>query len=455
MPRNSDARLLLVLFGGVLMGALDIAIVGPALPAIQAEFDADSRALSWVFNTYVLFHLLGAPLLAKLSDRWGRRAVYVLSLALFGVGSAIVASAPGLELLLAGRAVQAFGAGGVFPVASAVIGDRFPPERRGRALGLLGAVFGIAFLLGPLLGGVLLQWSWRWLFLVNLPLVGLLILGGRAVLPSERQSMPRAFDALGAALLSATLIALVLAITRIDVGGAGSAQQALPFLMASAVGALLFWQVEKRAPDPVLHPELLASTQLRLVALIAVATGLSEAGMVFLPAMAVLGLDVPPATASWMLLPLVLTVIAGAPAAGFLLDRIGAARVIQTGLVLTLTGLAGFALFELSRFTFFGAGIAVGFGLSGLLGAPLRYVFIQEAGDRRRGAGQGLLTLCLSIGQLTGAALVGALAVAASQERVDGYQQALAAVAGVTALALLASLALRSHDEARATPLQG
>jgi MFS family permease len=446
MTGRHDRRLLLVLFGGVLMGALDIAIVGPALPAIQQSFGADSRALSWVFNIYVLFHLIGAPLLAKLSDRLGRRAVYTLSLVLFGVGSSIVVLAPSLGVLLAGRAVQAFGAGGILPVASAVIGDAFPAERRGRALGMIGAVFGIAFLLGPLLGGLLLRWSWRWLFLVNLPAVALLIWLSRTVLPAERQAEPRAFDGLGAVLLSGTLVSLVWAMSHLDeLGSAGSRTTVLLFLALSLIGAAAFWQVEKRAPDPVLHPDLLRSVQLRLVAGIAAATGLSEAGMVFLPAMAVEGLAVDPATASWMLVPLVLTLIAGAPAAGLLLDRIGPKPVIQGGLLLTLCGLLGFALPDLSHGSFLAAGVSVGLGLSGLLGAPLRYVFIQEAGERYRGAGQGLLTLFLSIGQLAGAALVGALAVVASTERVSGYQHALGALAVATAAALLASLALRSR----------
>jgi MFS family permease len=106
-----------------------------------------------VFSIYVLFYLLGAPLLAKLSDRMGRRTIFGYGLGLFGAGSLIVALAPSFDLLLAGRGVQAFGAGGIFPIASALIADTVPIERRGRTLGLLGAVFGVAFVLGPLLGG--------------------------------------------------------------------------------------------------------------------------------------------------------------------------------------------------------------------------------------------------------------------------------------------------------------
>lgn len=124
--------LLLILFVGVLMGALDLAIIGPALPTIQADLGIDTRALAWIFNIYVRFQLVGTPLMAKLSDRYGCRAIYVLSLSLFGLGSLILATASSFEILLIGRGLQG-----------------------------LGAVFGIAFLVGPILGGVLLRFSWH------------------------------------------------------------------------------------------------------------------------------------------------------------------------------------------------------------------------------------------------------------------------------------------------------
>ena len=141
--------LMALLLMGVLMGALDLAIVGPALPAIQAEFGLSSRALAWLFNLYVLGQLVGTPILAKLSDRIGPRPVYISSTLLFALGSLLLVIAPGTEWLFIGRAVQGFGAAGIFPVAVKVIGDVFPPEKRGGALGLLGAVFGLAFLIGP------------------------------------------------------------------------------------------------------------------------------------------------------------------------------------------------------------------------------------------------------------------------------------------------------------------
>ena len=171
MDEKQRNKILLLLFVGVLMGALDIAIIGPAFPAIQEEFGVTSRQLAWISNLYILTSLIGTPLMAKLSDRFGRRIIYMIGALLFGTGSLIVASASSYDMLLIGRAVQARGGGAILPVAAAVIGDTFPPEKRGSALGLIGAVFGMAFLVGPLVAILILKFgTWHWLFLINLPI---------------------------------------------------------------------------------------------------------------------------------------------------------------------------------------------------------------------------------------------------------------------------------------------
>jgi EmrB/QacA subfamily drug resistance transporter len=443
---TANGRILAVLFAGVLVGALDIAIVGPALPAIQDELGVGDRSLAWVLGVYILFNLIGAPLIAKLSDRYGRRTLYTASLALFGAGSLLVALAPAFPVLLAGRAVQAFGAGGIFPVASAVIADTFPLERRGRALGLIGAVFGLAFLIGPMLGGLLLRWGWQWLFLVNLPIVAVVVVLALRVLPGpSRQGAAKRFDFGGAVLLSTSLAALAWGINRIDtlaLGASLESPRVWPFLLVAVLAWPWLVRIERRAEDPVMPPALFRSTQLRLVGLIAFAAGLVEAGMVFLPAMAVDAFRVPASTASFMLLPLVLTLMIGAPTAGRLLDRVGPRPVIQTGLILTTLGLAMFGLLPLGYGTFYFGGALVGLGLSSLLGAPLRYVVLQEAGDAQRGAGQGLLTLFLSIGQLVGSAAIGGIA-ASAVDATGGYATALLVLAAVAAVVLPTTLGLR------------
>src|SRR5512143_526119 len=139
MDDKDRNRLLTVLFIGVLMGALDIAIVGPALKVMREFFGVDDRAGAWIFTIYILFNLVGTPLMAKLSDRFGRRSIYTLDVLIFAAGSLVVSLAPSFAWVLVGRAVQGLGAGGIFPVASAIIGDTFPADKRGAALGIIGA----------------------------------------------------------------------------------------------------------------------------------------------------------------------------------------------------------------------------------------------------------------------------------------------------------------------------
>ena len=256
MDDKKRNRVLLVLFVGVLMGALDIAIVAPALPTIRDYFGVDDRAAAWIFSIYVLFNLVSTPLMAKLSDSFGRRTIYVMDVAIFAAGSLVVSFAPTFAFVLIGRAIQGLGAGGIFPVASAVIGDTFPPEKRGRALGLIGAVFGLAFIIGPILGGILLMAGWRWLFLINLPVAAAVIVMALRVLPTARRSERLRFDWLGMLTLGVALASLAFGLNRIDTQAFGTSittVQVWPFLLLALVLLAAFYFIEHRAVDPIVR----------------------------------------------------------------------------------------------------------------------------------------------------------------------------------------------------------
>lgn len=449
MDESQRKKVLLLLFAGVLMAALDIAIVGPALPAIQAEFGVSSRQMAWVFNIYVLGSLISTPLMAKLSDRFGRRSIYIVDVALFVAGSLIIAASGSYTVLIVGRLVQAVGAGGILPVAAAVIGDTFPAEKRGAALGLIGAVFGIAFLIGPVLAGFILKYAgWHWLFLINLPIGMLLVLGALRVLPATRPAELRPFDFAGVAALAVLLGALSYGVTALDperplMGvlepGTGA------FLLLALVLAPVFWNIETRAADPVLQPRLFRSRQMVIAGIIAIGTGMSETSAVFLPALAVTGLGMSAHQASFWMIPTVIALAIGSPLAGRLLDRIGSKIVVQAGLLLTA---AGFYLFGFAgtQMTWFIVGqLLSGLGLAALLGAPLRYVVLNEARAEERGAAQGLLVVVLSIGQLTGAALVGAIASTVGAERPEGFQQGFVVIGVIMTAMTLVGVALKNR----------
>jgi MFS family permease len=449
--RGASSQIILtVLFLGVLMGALDIAIVGPALPALRAWFHVDDRAGAWIFTSYIFFNLLGAPLMAKLSDRSGRRPAYMLAVGLFAVGSAVAAAAPTFGVLLLGRSLQGLGAGGIFPVASAVVGDSIPAERKGFALGMIGAVFGLAFIIGPILGALLLGIGWQWIFLVNLPVAALVLALGWYALPAGGAARPQPFDLAGLLALSLLLGGLTVGTSNLDAANLlGSLSRPLvwPFLLLALAAAPAFWWAEGRAADPLLRPSLLHVRQLILANGITAGAGLGEGVIVFLPSLAVAAYGVSTSTASYMTLPVVLAMAVGSPLAGRLLDVVGPRPVILAGSALLSAGMLVLGLLGAQLWAFYVASALIGLGLASLLGAPIRYIMLSEAPPDDRASAQGAVTVFTGIGQLLSGSLVGAVA-ASGGGGVAGYTLAYLVSGGVAFLLVLLALGLRRNAAA-------
>ena len=434
MKQANQKAVMALLFVGVLMGALDLAIIGPALPAIQAEFGLDNRDLSWLFNIYVLAQLIGTPLFAKASDKYGRRNVYMACITGFGFGSLLLVIASNYETLLLGRMVQGLGASGIFPVAAAVIGDTFPKEKQGGALGLIGAVFGLAFLIGPVIGGILLRYSWQLLFVINLPIAAGLLIAAWRLLPSAGSKEQLPFDWLGGVVLTTLLFGLAVGITNLDAANFSasiSSLQVWPFLLMGIVLLPFFWRLEKRAPDPIVRPSFFDARQIRFVMIIAAGLGSVECAQVFFPALGVAALGVSASTAAWLMLPGVFVMMIVSPLAGKVVDAIGPTRVIQGSLLIVLVGLLVYTFTEITYVTFIGGGMIVGVGTAALLGAPLRYIVLEEARVEDRASTQGLLNIFLAIGQFSGAAIVGAVATSAGGG-TEGYQMSFGVLAAIT-----------------------
>jgi EmrB/QacA subfamily drug resistance transporter len=456
MENKNNNKTLPILFIGVLMGALDIAIISPALPSIRSYFGITERALAWIFSIYVLFNLMGTPLMAKLSDRFGRRAIYILDVTLFAIGSLMVALAPSslFFIALVGRAIQGFGAGGIFPVASAVIGDTFPPEKRGRALGLIGAVFGIAFIIGPILGGVILSFaSWHWLFLINLPIAAMVIALSLKGLPSMKIDAGKKFDWAGVAILALTLASLALAINQLDTSTFLTSLisiNVLPFLISFVVLLVVLVLVEKRAENPLLSPKLFNRRQLLLTYALSSGGGFAEAGLVYIPLLAVVTLaarGITDSNSSWLLMPVVLAMSVGSPLAGRTLDKLGSRVVILSGTFITAMGMALLGFFPGNMALFILSGVLIGFGLSSLLGAPLRYVMLNETTAEERSVAQGVVAIFSSTGQLLGASLIGAIAAsgAAAGNGASGYSKAFLVTAAISVVMVGIALLLKNR----------
>ncbi len=439
--------LLALLLSGVLMGALDLAIIGPALPAIQSQFGMETRGLAWLFNLYVLGQLIGTPILAKLSDRLGPRPIYISSIALFAIGSLLMVFGQSPMWLFVGRVVQGFGGAGIFPVAVKVIGDVFPPEQQGGALGLLGAVFGLAFLIGPVLGGLLLDYGWQWLFLINVPIAVLLIFGAWQLLPKGTLGEEhKVFDGRGAVTLSVGLATLAIAITNFDASQPLTSIGSLevwPFLLAAAVLIPTFWRVEKTAADPIIRPSFFKQSQITIATTISLGLGAMQSVSAFYPALAVAALGVTDSNAAWLLIPGILVTTAASPTAGMLVNRLGAKALVVFGLAFIAGGFLLFGQLDLTKAFFITASCAAGLGFATALGAPIRIIVLHEVPPEDRGAAQGLLNVSINIGQLLGAALIGGM-TASVGGGAPGYQFSYTVMGLITASLVLLAVRLRS-----------
>lgn len=446
MNLSGNNRILLLLFVGVFMGSLDIGIVGPALPSIQTYFVVNERALSWVFTIYILFFMIGTPLMAKLSDIYGRKSIYLLDIFLFAVGSLITITSFSFEMLLLGRAVQGIGAGGIFPVANAFIGDIFPPDKRGGALGILSSVWGLSSVLGPVLGGLLLNYSWQLLFIINLPIAGAVLLGSFYILPKSERNRKIIFDWNGIIVLGITVISLAYGLNQIITNNflvSLSSLNVWSFLVLSLLLLPILWKVEKRAEDPLIQVDLFASREVKLITSISIGTGLVQASTVFVPAFVIVALSFSTSNASLMLMPIVLTMAIGAPIIGKLLDKFGSRNIMVVGAFNIFIGLFIMGMFSKSFYLFILAGIFIGVGMSTAIGSPPRYIMLIESPPKERASGQALINIITSVGQLMGGALIGAV-IGSYAGKIVGYQLAYISIGFVAIAMIILAIGLKN-----------
>jgi EmrB/QacA subfamily drug resistance transporter len=443
-----NLRILVLLFIGVLMGALDISIVGPAIPSIEKTIAVSEKDLAWIFSIYVLFNLVGISLMAKLSDYFGRRWIYILAVTVFAIGSLVVASSHDITVLLIGRAIQGVGSSGIFPVASAVIGDVFPVEKRGRALGLIGAVFGLAFILGPFIAGFMLRYfDWNALFLINIPLALVIVIFSYFLLPSKRVENTTQFDWAGIIMMGIILTAFTLGVNLIRVENfvdSVSTWPVLPLLLMVAILTPFLLMMERSHHEPVFNVHLFDQRQVRLVGFIAIGVGLFQSSIIFLPKLAVAVFGVMPSQASFMLLPVVFATALGSPLSGRLVDKIGSRIIIFSGLVISTVALFLLSAIFKNVIYFYIAEALLGLGLA--MRASLNYIMLNEVSKTERASTQGILIIFVSIGQLTGAALIGAMATA-SPDVTRNFGYAFLAMGLISLILVFISVFLKSRKK--------
>src|SRR2546429_7595830 len=236
---------------GLFLAALDQTIVGTALPRIVTDLRGND-IYTWAFTACLLTATISGPIYGKLSDLFGRRPVLLFAVAVFLIGSLLSGLSQEMWQFVAFRAVQGLGAGALFPVALAVIGDMFDASERGKYQGLVGAIFGLSSVIGPAIGGVITDTvGWHWVFFVNLPLGAVVFTVVWRVMPSFRPAGARPrIDYLGASVLAASLVPILVGLTNKQTGNWGDPAVGGLIVLGLAVAAIFVW-VESRASEPI------------------------------------------------------------------------------------------------------------------------------------------------------------------------------------------------------------
>ena len=415
VPLLSHRRVLLVigaLMLGMLLAALDQTIVATALPTIAGDLHGLSH-LSWVVTGYLLAATVSTPLWGKLGDMYGRKIFFQAAIVIFLIGSALSGLSSSMIELIAFRAVQGLGAGGLMVGAQAIIGDVVPPRDRGKYQGIFGGVFGLASVAGPLLGGFFVQnLSWHWIFYINLPIGAVALVVTTGALPSALRRVQHVIDYIGAVLLAGGVTCLVLLTT---LGGTTYPWGSAPILILAALGVVLlaiFVLVERRAAEPILPLHLFKIRVFSASSAVGFIVGFSMFGAItYLPTYLQVVRGASPTGSGLELLPLMGGLLVTSIGSGILISRWGRYKIFPIlGTAIMTVGLFLFSTLGVhtSTLTIAIFMVVLGLGLGGVMQvlviATQNAVPQSELGVATAGA-----TFFRSIGGSFGTAVFGAI----------------------------------------------
>lgn len=427
----SRGRLIAVLIGvmlGMLLASLDQTIVGTALPRIVADLGGLEH-YAWVVTAYLLASTVTVPIYGKLSDIYGRRLFFIGGMVIFLAGSALAGTSQNMTQLIIYRGIQGLGAGGMMPIALAIIGDIFPPSERGKWQGLFVAVFGISSIVGPTLGGWITDnWGWRWVFYVNMPVGIIAIVTAGFVLPALINKRKHIIDYLGAFTMVAGAVPLLLAFSWAGTQYAWGSWQIIGLFAFSVVMLTIFVLIEMRAAEPIISPRLFKNSifLVSVIAMFLVSAGMFGA-ILYLPLFVQGVLGNSATNSGEVLTPMMFGFMASSIVGGQLLSRTGRYKILaMCGFIVAAAG-----MFLLSRMvTTTSEGevvrnmIVTGLGIGVMM--SLFTIVVQNAFPYRQlGEVTASLTFFRSIGSTIGVAVMGTILTNAFQSAMQSNMPAI------------------------------
>ena len=401
------------------LAAMEATVVSTAMPTVISSLGGIER-FSWVFSAYILTSTVVLPIWGKLADVYGRRRFLQLALGLFLLGSAIAGAARNLDQLIVARAIQGLGAGGLLPLGMTILGDLYTPTQRARMQARFSSVWGVASVIGPLLGGYLTdQLSWRWVFFVNLPIGVVAAALIHRYLREQARTASRRIDTAGALTLAASASLLLVGLNEAgDVGLAAPAAWGL--LLAAASMFALFVACERRAEDPIVPPALLRAREIRWPLICATSAGMSLFGAISFIPMYIQGSTGSTATqAGFALSPLLLCWVLASIVTGRLLAVVAVRTLAIVGFTMVVAGFALLLTFDAATPRgYLYADMAVLGGGMGLAMLCLLLAIQTVAPRENLGVATSLMVFCRSLGGAVGVAFLGAVLTAALQLRL-------------------------------------
>ena len=455
VTRARFLRLFVAVMVPMFLAAIDQTLLATATPVISREMGGLQDS-AWLAVSYLLASVVTVPLYGQMGDHFGRRRVLCVAIALFSLGSLGCGLAPGFGWLVAARVLQGLGGGGLMTLSQALIGEVVPPRERARNQGYFAIIFTLASVGGPVLGGLVVHHaSWRWLFLVNLPLCGI-ALWRLWLLRGDDVAHPHGgrFDSAGLALFA---VAISSSLFWLSGGGHRFSWLSVPSAAVLAVAAAAWawlWRVERHAARPFLPIGLLALAPVRAAVFTVLGFASTMFAMVFyLPVYLQLVLGSTATESGLLLLPLTAGIVAGAATTGRLIVWTGRPTTIPIGgLLLAAVSLACLAFAPADKRLLVGLGFTTGLGLGSVM-SVMQIVTQTAAGPERLGAAAATMSLARTLGSSIGASAFGALifgvmggpeslsgANTMGQQQMHGaFQWAFVAAAGLCLLAAFAA----------------